>query len=246
MTKVFFDTEFMEDGTTIEALSFGFVAETGQKLYLVVLDADLNKANDWVRENVLPHLYVGCSNPMWKAPTEEAYITDGEGTTYAQVEGWKVGATIQHWVEEVCPINPKGHPRIPDPPPSPEFWADYGSYDWVLLCQQYGTMLDRPSGWPMFVRDIQQLKWDVGFDGKLPEVEGQAHNALDDALNVKERYEFLSAMRPEGKLLNLAYSALSAIKRLGFPLDDTWPEIADEAYDKLGDHLWPDDYAGRS
>src|SRR5665811_783334 len=26
----------------------------------------------------------------------------------------------------------------------PEFWADYGAYDWVALCQLYGTMMQLP------------------------------------------------------------------------------------------------------
>ena len=32
----------------------------------------------------------------------------------------------------------------------PEFWAYYGDYDWVALCQLYGRMVDLPEGWPMF------------------------------------------------------------------------------------------------
>jgi len=57
---------------------------------------------------------------------------------------------------------------------SPEFWADYGAYDWVCLCQMYGTMMDLPKGWPMFVRDAQQAGLKVR-ESKVP------HHALEDA-----------------------------------------------------------------
>ena len=53
--RFFIDTEFMEDGRTIDLLSIGVVAEDGRELYIEVL-ADESKANDWVRANVLPYL----------------------------------------------------------------------------------------------------------------------------------------------------------------------------------------------
>ncbi|HEY1119912.1 MAG TPA: hypothetical protein VGE43_19510 [Acidimicrobiales bacterium] len=43
----------------------------------------------------------------------------------------------------------------------------------------------------------------------------------------------------EGELLRLAYTALNSIRRLGYPLDENWPAEADEAYDRIGEHLWP-------
>lgn len=46
----------MEDGVTIELLSIAIVAEDGREFYRVNADADLDKANDWVIENVFPEL----------------------------------------------------------------------------------------------------------------------------------------------------------------------------------------------
>lgn len=54
--KYFLDTEFMEDGKTIDLLSLALVAEDGRELYVVNSEADHSKANDWVKINVLPHL----------------------------------------------------------------------------------------------------------------------------------------------------------------------------------------------
>lgn len=55
--KYFLDTEFIEDGKTIDLLSLAIVADDGREFYGVNAEADHSKANDWVRENVLPHLY---------------------------------------------------------------------------------------------------------------------------------------------------------------------------------------------
>ena len=58
--KVWFDTEFMEDGKTIELLSIGAVREDGACFYAEFEEADYMKANEWVAKNVLPKL-VGAS-----------------------------------------------------------------------------------------------------------------------------------------------------------------------------------------
>src|SRR5688572_12710892 len=55
--RYFMDCEFIEDGKTIDLVSIGIVAEDGRELYAESLEADFSKANDWVRENVLAHLW---------------------------------------------------------------------------------------------------------------------------------------------------------------------------------------------
>ena len=54
--KYFVDTEFYEDGKTIDLISLGVVAEDGRELYLCNREAQLHRVNDWVRANVLPKL----------------------------------------------------------------------------------------------------------------------------------------------------------------------------------------------
>lgn len=54
--KFFLDTEFIEDGRTIDLISIGVVREDGSTLYLESSECDRTKANDWVKANVLPHL----------------------------------------------------------------------------------------------------------------------------------------------------------------------------------------------
>lgn len=54
--RIFLDTEFIEDGKTIELVSIGLVAEDGRTLYMENQEADLGRANNWVKANVLPNL----------------------------------------------------------------------------------------------------------------------------------------------------------------------------------------------
>ncbi len=56
--KYFFDTEFHEDGRTIDLISIGVVAEDGREFYREDFSYDITRAakDDWLRKNVLPHL----------------------------------------------------------------------------------------------------------------------------------------------------------------------------------------------
>jgi hypothetical protein len=52
----FLDTEFDEDGRTIELISIALVREDGEFLYCVSNEFDPAHCNEWVQANVLPHL----------------------------------------------------------------------------------------------------------------------------------------------------------------------------------------------
>ena len=54
--RFFYDTEFIEDGTTIDLVSIGVVDETGREFYAVSTEFDPSKAINWVRRNVLDKL----------------------------------------------------------------------------------------------------------------------------------------------------------------------------------------------
>ena len=64
--------------------------------------------------------------------------------------------------------------------PNPEFWTNFYAYNWVVLCQLYGTIIDLPKGWPMFCFDIQQEAHRLGIHQFIvvPEAE---QNALVNA-----------------------------------------------------------------
>lgn len=54
--KIWFDTEFIEDGRTIDLISIGMVSEDGREYYAEVAECDHSRADPWVKENVLVHL----------------------------------------------------------------------------------------------------------------------------------------------------------------------------------------------
>lgn len=54
--KYFYDTEFIEDGHTIDLISIGIVAEDGRMYYAVSTEFDASRADEWVQTNVLNKL----------------------------------------------------------------------------------------------------------------------------------------------------------------------------------------------
>jgi hypothetical protein len=154
--RIWFDTEFIEDGKTIDLLSIGLVREDDKRLYMENGEADFRKASPWVRQNVFPYLMGGSS--AYTRPEIAKEIREFAGN-------------------------------------SPEFWADFCAYDWVAICQLYGTMMQLPEGWPMFCLDVRQLIHAAGGDRvKLPLFAGQAHYAMADALYCKRIWEYVVAL----------------------------------------------------
>lgn len=74
---------------------------------------------------------------------------------------------------------------------TPEFWAYYASYDWVVTCQLFGNMIDLPRNWPMYPMDIMNLVNLIGTKPALPPQPADQHNALADAHWNKQAYEQL-------------------------------------------------------
>lgn len=70
---------------------------------------------------------------------------------------------------------------------SPEFWGYFCSYDWVVFMWLFGTMIDKPSNFPYYCKDIKQVI--DGFCYDPPAQKEGNHNALHDARWVKTAYE---------------------------------------------------------
>src|SRR5260221_89154 len=64
--KYFIDTEFIEDGITIELISIGIVAEDGREYYAQDKGCDLSRASQWVKDNVIAHL----DEQSWKVRSQ--------------------------------------------------------------------------------------------------------------------------------------------------------------------------------
>lgn len=174
--RFWFDTEFIEAGHEwpLELISIGMVAEDGREYYACNQQVDFARLleNPWLVENVLPSL------PVEKRYEDRPWAPDN---VLMSVGGaWKSRATIARELIEFCGIQP-------------EIWSYYADYDWVILCQLFGRMIDLPGGWPMYARDIKQ--WcDMLGNPKLPEQTGTAHDALHDARHHRAMWEFLDQL----------------------------------------------------
>jgi hypothetical protein len=57
--RIYLDTEFFDDRGSVDIISIGIVREDDHVLYLENAEADLSRADQWMRENVLPNLVGG-------------------------------------------------------------------------------------------------------------------------------------------------------------------------------------------
>ncbi|MEM9450311.1 MAG: 3'-5' exoribonuclease [Cyanobacteria bacterium P01_E01_bin.6] len=172
--KYFLDTEFIEDGKTIDLISIGIVTEDGREYYAESLEAEFSKASEWVRQNVLPNLW---SRQVNKS-AYNAWVRDGgAGGLMSRKE-------IAFSARNFCDPKKFGEPQ---------FWAYYAAYDWVAFCQLFGTLMDLPKGFPKYCRDINQLCDERG-NPALPKKQNK-HNALADAQWNKSAWEYLNSLK---------------------------------------------------
>lgn len=177
----YLDTEFIEDGKTIDLISIGVVSEDNRELYLQNIEVDLFKASPWVKENVFPSLQG---------------LGVGEGVYTKDSRYWVSRREIKNQLLSF----------IGDDKPS--FWGYYSSYDWVCLCQLFGTMMDLPKHFHLYCLDLKQLVNQLG-NFRLPKPpKRKEHNALEDAkwirdsyLYIKDRIEFIPRWKDEGQPL---------------------------------------------
>ena len=64
--RYFYDTEFIDNGRTIELISIGVAAEDGREYYAVSTEFNPERAGSWVRRHVLPKLPSPASQ-VWRS-----------------------------------------------------------------------------------------------------------------------------------------------------------------------------------
>jgi hypothetical protein len=184
--RIFYDTEFIEDGRTIDLISIGLVAEAGREYYAIASDApwDRIRKHDWLVRNVVPHL------PVTGRTSLDAYLKN-HPNRFPRPPLTFVGPDLAdirvkpHWViaNEVREFILVA--------PDPQLWAWYAAYDHVALCQLWGTMMQLPDGVPMWTNDLKQEAERLG-NPKVPEQAAGEHNALADARHNRAIAEFLA------------------------------------------------------
>lgn len=214
--RYFYDTEFIDNGTTIDLVSIGIVAapawatepsrgvpigsvarQHARTYYAVNAEFDLDelKARDWLVRNVLPHL------PLTGREHLDAYlqyVPDDPPPPSALAEvALSLAATevkpkyvIANEVRDfiLAPLAEAADGERIDI----ELWADYGAYDHVALAQLWGAMVNLPPGIPMYTNDLQQYRRTVGSLIYTPDIDPDAeHNALADAWYALDLFEGL-------------------------------------------------------
>jgi hypothetical protein len=189
--RVFYDTEFLEDGRTIELISIGMVAEDGRELYLVneaIGDDPLYTSighHRWLMEFVVPHLPL--REATNRAKPYEMPTAQFPGTFRLDHDDNRIVSLryIRNAVRDFVLDTPE-----------PQLWAWYGAYDHVALAQLFGRMIDLPKGFPMFTCDLKQEAVRLG-NPRVPDQESGAHHALADAKHNLHIAQYLDRIQRE-------------------------------------------------
>lgn len=167
--KYWYDTEFYEDGYTIDLISIGIVAEDGRELYMENGDFDWTRVpmEHWLWDNVYPHLILdNMESKAWIARAVHRFLTNNH--TEFQNELWGYYSSYDHVVLAQL------FGRMVDMPDGiPWFTRD--------------------------IKQEQERLSDLYFKHGLllPEQKSTAHNALNDAKWTKEAHEFLQKVDRE-------------------------------------------------
>jgi len=193
--KYFIDTEFIEGFHKplfgkrrhfIDLISIGIVCEDGREYYAISTEFNEKDADDWVKTNVIS-----------KLPRRATSFYDSP-TLRQNCLLYKSNKQIAEDIRKFCF---KGQIEFKNNNPvfnNPEFYAYYADYDWVVFCSLFGRMIDLPTGFPMYCRDLKQTfdEKDYQWDGKLKSQldypkQTNEHSAIDDAKWNLELYNFM-------------------------------------------------------
>ena len=183
--KVFFDTEFtgLHKNTTL--ISIGLISEDRRCIYAELTDYEEKQCDDWIKKNVLDHLYTRYPNNVEEAP----YIPN----LHVGAK-WEVARALHIWFKQFDTI---------------ELVSDVCHYDMVLLIDMFGGAFNLPSNVSASCYDINQdiaryyeISQSEAFDKsresilydkyKENSISGDKHNALYDAKVIRELYQILN------------------------------------------------------
>lgn len=165
--RIFYDFEFIEDGTTIDPISLGAVSEDGRReFYALNYDCDYSKASPWVKDNVIAQLP--------PKPVVQPRHLPGKSP-------WMHRDQIGPALLKFFDVSKFGDVKL---------WGYYAAYDHVALAQLWGPMISLPRDVPKYTMDIKQYCVMLG-DPRLPEQGPGEHDALADARHNRVRWNFL-------------------------------------------------------
>lgn len=199
--KYWLDSEFIDDGRTIDLISIGIICEDGREYYAQSCEFNPQRSNKWVQENVFPHLS-NCPYFLSKAP-QTNIVKSVSSALHLHKYGqciptmneperwqcpWRTRTEIAHEIKMFF-----------NPSDGIELYGWCSGYDFVAFCQLFGSMMALPAGWPHYIRDLQHVLDNRSIaDELLPEQDGQLHNALADAKHIKRIWQFLETWHSRG------------------------------------------------
>lgn len=174
-TEYSYDTEFIEDGSTVELISIGIVSATGREYYAVNEQMPIKRIrrHPWLMANVVPRLPRPAGD--WNNHMPRDWLFDYGN--HAVKKRDRIAREVRDFLlGEDAPV----------------LWANYGAYDHVVLSQLWGPMDAHPDGIPMYTNDIQQELMRTPQDFEPPAQLDGMHNALEDA---RYNWRLLRAVR---------------------------------------------------
>ena len=154
--KYFYDTEFIEDGKTIDLISIGIIAEDGRTYYAISNEFDESKASEWVKENVIQQIRDSKYQQKWISkeqikkdvvefigedkPEFWAYYADYDHVALCQLFGTMMDLPknfpmYTRDIKQLC--DSKGNPRLPE-----QKTTEHNALEdakWNKLCYQFLT-----------------------------------------------------------------------------------------------------------
>jgi hypothetical protein len=193
--RYWYDTEFLEDGRTIDLISIGIVAEDGREYYAANSDMpdDRIRQHVWLRDNVWPHLPLrghkeGLRTVNGRVEVHLAELGQLDTSDTAVKPRWVIANEVRDFLLTAGPAGPEVQP---------ELWAWYCAYDHVVLAQLWGPMIRLPKGIPMWTNDLRSLAFLRGdLDLSVVPHAGAEHNALADARWTRDAHLYLEGGEP--------------------------------------------------
>jgi hypothetical protein len=190
MTRIYYDTEFIDSGSHIDLISIGMVTDTGSEYYAVSNEFSMKGLvrNQWLLDHVWPSL------PQVRGDVRMHILArHRSGSFSSQVRLHE--ALFDRYdpaVKTRAEIAADVHGFIVSVQ-DPQLWAWYGAYDHVVLAQLFGKMSELPKGVPMHTCDLKQECDRLG-NPRVPQQESGHHNALADARHNRVIAKYLDGL----------------------------------------------------
>lgn len=174
--RIWYATDFLDDGLTIDLISIGMVAEDGRELYAVSSEFDQSavRQHGWLMANVWPSLPIR-KNRLGERGMDRLDITHPDVRPRTQI-----ARLVAEFILAA---------------PNPELWAYYSAYHHVAVAQLFGSMRTLPDGVPMQTDDLVTEAKRLGLTtDELPKQTDSHPNALARAHHNKVMADFMAAI----------------------------------------------------